>query len=493
MTHVVIRCDASPEGGVGHLVRAISVAGAARDAGHTVALAGSIGSALAHELVDVAGLEVVDAKDHLGVLAAEQGASVVHVDDYDVPEDAVASVHASGALLSSMEDGTFGRRPADVVVDSTVRAELTGRPDDGSGAVLLGIAYAPMRADVRAARARRAAAAREPGAAVDVLIVMGGTDATGAAATIASVCRAAAGVGRVTVVAPGQHWDAVRNEAGDDVELVVPAPDFLERAVDADLVVSAAGTTSWELACIGVPSVLVAVVENQRAGLEAAVAEGVARGLGTLEEVRADRAAAVARVEAAVAALRAGDSWAPAGLATVDGRGAERIVAAWDEALARRVGARDEPLLARPATAADSLMLLRWRNDPVTRAVSRSTSAITWPAHSGWFERVLQDPARELYVVERASVPVGTVRFDEHGPSEWEVSITLSPEARGRGLARPVLAAGEDAFLARHDDVGLVAAILPDNAPSQRLFVGAGYVLDPRRKDGDFDLLVRGG
>src|SRR5699024_8221704 len=110
---------------------------------------------------------------------------------------------------SSMEDGTFGRRPADVVVDSTIRAERVGRPEDGSGTVLRGIAFAPMRAEVRTAREQRAARESDLDRGARVLIVMGGTDATGAAGTLAAVCTAAAGVAQVSVIAPEHSWDAV--------------------------------------------------------------------------------------------------------------------------------------------------------------------------------------------------------------------------------------------------------------------------------------------
>ncbi len=491
MSHVALRCDASAAGGIGHLVRAISVADAARAAGHTVVLAGSIDSPLAKRLLAEAELEVTPAPEDLEVLAAEQGAAVVHVDDYATGTDALDRVRSCGALLSSMEDGTFGRRPADVVVDSTIRAERIGRPDDGSGTVLLGISYAPMRAEVRAARERRAAESHDLGRGARVLIVMGGTDATGAAGTLAAVCTAAEGVDHVSVIAPEHSWEAVRAEAGDAIELLAPSPEFLERASTADLVVSAAGTTAWELACIGVPSLLVAVVENQRAGYEAALAERIARGLGSLEAVRAEPSAATAEVERAVADLRAERSWTPVGREKVDGHGAERIVAAWEEALAGRVERGDAPVAARLATREDSSLLLRWRNDPATREVSRSSEPVPWDSHTGWYERILENPDRELYVVERGTAPIGTVRFDALEGSEWEVSITLAPEARGHGLSRPVLTAGEAAFSAHHPGAAVVAAILPDNVPSQRLFAGAGYVLDPDRDDGDFDVLVR--
>lgn len=493
MTHVVIRCDATEQGGIGHLVRAISVADAARQAGHTVVIAGSISSPLARRLLTDADLEAIEAPEDLEILAAEQGASVVHVDDYATGIDALNQVRASGALMSSMEDGTFGRRPADVVIDSTIRAELTDRPVDGSGQVLRGIGYAPMRPQVLAARESRATVP-ELSADARVLIVMGGTDPTGAAGTLAAVCESADGISRVSVISPERNWPAVRAAAGDGVELIAPSPGFLDLVSSADLVVSAAGTTAWELACIGVPSMLVAVVENQRAGYEAAMAEGIARGLGTLEEVRADPASAVSGVGAAVAALREGRSWAAAGRTAVDGLGARRIVAAWEEGLSRRLGEDGAPVIARRATLEDSSLLLRWRNDPTTREVSRAQESISWDGHAGWYRRLLENPRRELWVVERAEVPVGTVRFDaleSEGNDEWEVSITLAPEARGAGLSRPVLTAGESAFLERHPGTTLIAAILPDNVPSQRLFARAGYQLDPTRDDGDFDVLVR--
>ena len=491
--HVVIRCDASSQGGIGHLVRAISVAEAAHAGGHSVALAGSIDSPFARELVSAAGLQVVPAVADLGVLAAEQGAEVLHVDHYGIGTDAAQQVRRSGALFSSMEDGAFGRRPADLVVDPTIGAELAVRPDDGSAAVLRGVAYAPMRAEVRAARAERTVVYRQLSGDADVLVVMGGTDATGSAATLAGICRAAEGVGSITVITPAQNWDSVRSEAGEGIELLEPGPGFLTRAARADLVVSAAGTTSWELACIGVPSLLVAVVENQRAGYEAAISAGIAQGLGMLDEVRSDPVAAASRVSAAVDALRADDSWAPLGMSRVDGQGADRIVAAWAAALARRLGSDDARVVARRATIDDSLLLLRWRNDPVTRAMSRGSSTISVAAHRTWYQRALDDSARELLVVERGGVPIGTVRFDLRRPEEWEVSISVAPEARGRRLAKSVLQAAEAVFAESHPGVLVVATVLADNDASRRLFAGAGYALAPDRRVGVFDVFVRAG
>jgi spore coat polysaccharide biosynthesis predicted glycosyltransferase SpsG len=149
MTLALLRCDATLEGGVGHLVRALAVARAARDAGWQVELCGDVESPLGRSLVAEVGVELVPADTaELAVLAAARGAAVVHLDDYDVPVGARDDVARADVILSSMEDGVFGRRPADVVIDSTIGAEDVPRPDDGSPVVLRGIHYAPMRPDV---------------------------------------------------------------------------------------------------------------------------------------------------------------------------------------------------------------------------------------------------------------------------------------------------------------------------------------------------------
>lgn len=490
MSHALLRCDATLDGGVGHLVRALAVARAARDAGWSVSLAGEVSSPLGHDLLREAAVERVDVPgEGLVVLAAEQGAALVHIDDYAAAPGARDELARAGVLLSSMEDGSFGRRPADVVVDSTLGAEGTERPDDGSTQVLRGIEFAPMREAVLRARARRTGAApRDPVDGLRCLVVAGGTDAVGAAAVLAGVARLARGIGDLVVVAPRGRWGDVRAVAGDGVDLREPFPGVLDLAADMDLVISAAGTTAWELACVGVPTVLVAVVDNQLAGYEAAVAKGYALGLGTLAALRQDVGAGARRLELLLDDL--GRYERPDG---IDGGGADRIVRAWAQAFrARTSGLSQDRLAARPATSEDALMLLRWRNDPSVRAVSRSSEPVPWSSHRAWLAHVLEDPDRRLYVTEQAGIRVGTVRFDRlDDGGEWEVSITLAPEARGRGLAGAVLAAAEEAFAADQPDATLVAAILPDNAPSQRLFVRAGYAHVPDRRDGDFDVLVK--
>ena len=128
----------------------------------------------------------------------------------------------------------------------------------------------------------------------------------------------------------------------------------------------------------------------------------------------------------------------------------------------------------RPATQADALDVLAWRNDPLTRAMSRDQQAVEEGAHLAWFARALTDPSRTLLIGEMGGGKVGMVRID-HG-AETEVSINLNPAFRGQGLSHPLLMAA----LAGKTDVW--AEVREENAASIRLFERAGFELRERRE-----------
>jgi len=126
----------------------------------------------------------------------------------------------------------------------------------------------------------------------------------------------------------------------------------------------------------------------------------------------------------------------------------------------------------------DARLLWQWRNDPTTRAGSRSSAEVTWDEHVGWLTASLARSDRVLLVVEHALVPVGTVRWDLEGKGEWEVSVTVAPERRGQSLARPLLHAGEMALSKGTEVTAYLAVVHVDNGASVRLFESSAYVPD---------------
>jgi spore coat polysaccharide biosynthesis predicted glycosyltransferase SpsG len=150
-----------------------------------------------------------------------------------------------------------------------------------------------------------------------VLVLMGGTDPTRSAVTVGLACSDAFPLADVTVVspAPAGSKTAVR---------VVPRIEDMATAMsDADLVVTAAGSTLWEVCCLGRPAAAVQVADNQRDVYGRLSASGIVHGLG---EVPVDRFEVAARLRALTAERGALRRLASAAARLVDGRGAERVI-----------------------------------------------------------------------------------------------------------------------------------------------------------------------
>ncbi len=135
----------------------------------------------------------------------------------------------------------------------------------------------------------------------------------------------------------------------------------------------------------------------------------------------------------------------------------------------------------RAAEAADAETVLRWRNDPLTRAMSRTPDAVGPEAHALFWRRVLADPELKFLIGEVDGRPFGVSAF-EKVDGEWEASLHIDPARRGSGLAAPLLRAGMNAAFAGPAPL-LRAEIKEDNTASRRVFEAVGFTRNDRRDD----------
>ena len=143
----------------------------------------------------------------------------------------------------------------------------------------------------------------------------------------------------------------------------------------------------------------------------------------------------------------------------------------------------------RPAEWADSDALLAWRNDPDTRGGSRHTAVVGRSEHESWLRGVLEDETRHLLVVEADGRPAGQVRFDRVEPAVYEISVTIAPEARGRGLAADAIQAGLRWLRERQPGAEVLAHVRPRNERSARAFAASGFEPTGETDDAGFDRL----
>jgi RimJ/RimL family protein N-acetyltransferase len=98
--------------------------------------------------------------------------------------------------------------------------------------------------------------------------------------------------------------------------------------------------------------------------------------------------------------------------------------------------------------------------------------------HRAWLAQTLASPDRHLFTVEADARPVGQVRLDKRG-SEVEVSISLVPEARGRGIGSQAIGLANG--VARELGGRRATAVIRDgNLASLRAFTSLGYIENRR-------------
>lgn len=109
-----------------------------------------------------------------------------------------------------------------------------------------------------------------------ILISLGGVDRTNVTGKVLAALAASTLPDSteldIVMGATALYHDEVRRQAADlrfRVTVSVNVSDMAERMFKADLAIGAAGSTSWERCCLGLPSIIIILEENQRSIAEA--------------------------------------------------------------------------------------------------------------------------------------------------------------------------------------------------------------------------------
>ena len=195
------------------------------------------------------------------------------------------------------------------------------------------------------------------------------------------------------------HNAAIRAQVArrDNVTVYDAASSLAPLMLQADVALGAGGATSWERCCMGLPTLIVTVADNQK-HIAAALAEnGLANWLGHYDKVTVH---ALSRALEDVICSAHIEAWSRRCMTLLDGKGAQHVatVLELDESTA---------LTARPARLHDERVLVRWFQDAQGQLPSRETR------NRAHLYAMLRKPEHHhLYVVEtKESVPLGFVLF----------------------------------------------------------------------------------
>ena len=137
-------------------------------------------------------------------------------------------------------------------------------------------------------------------------------------------------------------------------------------------------------------------------------------------------------------------------------------------------------------TQAHCELIFNWQQHPKTRAFSRNPNPPTWDEHQHWFTQTIENEQVDFYLLMHQGKPAGFVRLNpkpvEDQPDAKEVSIAIAPECHGKGLGVIAL----NLLTTLHKGSKLLAFIDTNNIASVKAFERAGFKPHSQTDDGNW-------
>jgi UDP-2,4-diacetamido-2,4,6-trideoxy-beta-L-altropyranose hydrolase len=317
---VVFRADASLQIGTGHVMRCLTLAAALEEqgaqcsfvcrahAGHMLDHIGRQGYEVATlsmnpvEPAAVSGAPAhaawlgsdwrTDAQQTIAALGGWRPDWLV-VDHYALDAGWEAELHSNAARMLVIDDLADRSHRCDLLLDQSLGRQASDyeRRVPPECRVLAGPQFALLRQEFAALRQRSLQRRIEP-VLRHLLITMGGVDqpnATGSVLYALQRCDLPPECRITVVMGSAAPWlESVRAQAALmpwPTEVLVDVDDMALRMADSDLAIGAAGGTALERCCLGLPTLLLVLADNQIFGARALEAAGAAVLLGDASSV----------------------------------------------------------------------------------------------------------------------------------------------------------------------------------------------------------------
>jgi UDP-2,4-diacetamido-2,4,6-trideoxy-beta-L-altropyranose hydrolase len=474
---LLIRADASPQIGAGHVMRCLALAQAwQQQGGQVYFVMANIVPSLAARL-QAEGMQVIHAPSLSGshedaeytiTQAKTLGATWVVVDGYQFGAEYQQVIKATGLRLLFLDD--YGHAPhywADLVVNQNIYAHerLYARREPYTS-LLLGSQYVLLRQEFWPWQGWQR---QIPTVARRVLVTLGGADPDNVTLkVIQALQRVQLKDLEVVVVVGGNnpHYEQLQTSTRDSEGAIVLTRDVTnmpELMAWADVAITAGGSTCWELAWMRLPCVIIILAENQQQIAENLDMMGVAMNLGWHTSVYRDPMAE--NISELLYGLDLRREMVQRTYRLVDGNGSSRVI----------MHMQDQKLRLRAVSEQDCELLWQWANDPEVRARSFASQPIPWNEHVQWFNAKRGASDCRFYIaIDTDDTPIGSIRFDiDH--DEAIVSIAIDNQYRGQGYGSTLIDLAVSELFATQHIAQVNAYIQPDNQASIRAFLKAGF------------------
>ena len=260
-------------------------------------------------------------------------------------------------------------------------------------------------------------------------------------------------------------------------------PNLTNLVIHADAAIGAGGGALWERMCLGLPSFVISIAENQIPGCVALSQAGLIYYLG--EGKQLDSTEIAFKLRNYLCEIKKLNMMTADNQLLVDGRGTQRVLQALKPT-------QNSALRLRRAMLEDMQLYFIWANDPKVRLNSINTKPIDLEAHSTWFRNKIQTNNSALFVLTANNLPVGQIRFDIENDVA-NIDFSLDDFVRGRGWATRLVELGVEG-LDVHKVDKVYAYVKNSNTLSKNVFLKLGFEVDKKKSNNNlicFKQLIR--
>jgi len=493
MLKVIIRADASSYIGSGHIMRCLVLADALKRCGHDVLFATRPQNGDLVALIKQRGFSIYALQQPVDWLVPSTTADyaawlqVSEYDDaqecttaFDSPDLVITDHYGIGAQWHKVVkkaynckiiaiDDLVREHTADLVIDQTLLRESSEyHLLNPKTTALTGTQYAIVNTHFSHRHSLQLATLNTLANTPRVLLSMGGIDAPNATLHVLNVLkkRASPPITTVLLSPRAPHYKSVAEFAAEHSAWLTHI-DFVDDMAglmcEHDIAIGAPGSTSWERACVGLPSIVIALADNQQTICKNLETVGAAISV-ELEAISTTLMKAYEQLIADYSKMR------KINLQLCDGQGVKRIMKHITQLFSGS-------LTLRLATQLDVEQVYAWQCKPETRRYALNKEVPSLVEHQAWMTKKLASKNDYFYIIEQKvnkgekAISVGVVRLDMTADNTYTISIFIAPEHFGKGVAKFALKQID----ILHPTKTIHATVLKENTASQGLFSRAGY------------------
>ncbi len=408
---------------------------------------------------------------------------VIIVDSYKAEKEFYDHISMLTPSPVFLDDTLRINYPSGIILNGGINAEAMNYPKRDDLILALGTRFTPIRKEFWEVIDKPLRVEMQT-----VLIIFGGQDVQNLTPRIMKIfSRNFPNFKKKIIIGSGfTNQDQIYEAKDDSTELYYApsAQELIKIMSDCDLAISAGGQTINELARLGIPTVAIAVADNQIPHLNGWLKEKFLLAELTYTQPNLEHRLLLVLNHLKKKSVR--DAVSKIGRQRIDGGGARRIAQFLVEKTAGKNG-----YYFRNVIAKDASMIFNLSNDRLVRANSINQESIKWSDHLDWFTgKLMDDDCIFLVAFTTSDKFIGQVRFEIKGYYA-EVNISLDKDFRGKGYSKSLIFNASYKCFHLKPNVGhILAYIRPQNSFSIKAFSKAGYVPFQKEKINDEEYFV---